>query len=387
MTARFYKPTDIIEVRVIPLLIYGGPGVGKTSLTQTADKPVTLDFNTGIHRSFNRKETWQFDSWDDVIEEQKKGLVRDYNTVIVDTGGNLLECMMKSIMHENAKFTQLGGLSQMGWGQLGRRFATWLANLLSEGKSVVFICHEEDDKKADGERFVRPSLPGRMAYDIMHQNFDLMGHLYYEGDKRFLNFNPSEKRIAKNSAGFKIRQIEQLEDTPTLLGDMLAEAKKKVGMTAEQSAAIARTVAEWRQWLELAKLEELNERLGTDFAALDKVRKRQVWAMMLDYTKECGIIFDGTNKKFVPDPIANKKFVPDPIAKPAAVSVPAEPPEGPPEGPTEGGAAAASSPDSSEPAAAPSAEQGAPAHTEKPAAEEKPKRAKKEKAAQEGAAP
>lgn len=85
MSVHLIEPTQTIPVDFVPVLIFGPPGCGKTSLAQTADEPITLDFDRGIHRSFNRKKAARFDRWPDVVEAMDRGLFNDYRTIVVDT--------------------------------------------------------------------------------------------------------------------------------------------------------------------------------------------------------------------------------------------------------------------------------------------------------------
>src|SRR4051812_14030410 len=128
MAARLILETDVIDVTCPPVLIYGDPGSGKTSLGFTADDALGLDFDGGSHRSAFRKKTLRFDCWDDVITTQNEG-VKDAkgnlviptnfgnHNIILDTVDTLLKFMGQALMAGNAKLgNRAGGLSQNGWG-------------------------------------------------------------------------------------------------------------------------------------------------------------------------------------------------------------------------------------------------------------------------------
>ena len=51
------KATDAIAVEHPVLLIFGQPGIGKTSLAYSAADPLVLDFDQGAHRAANRRDT------------------------------------------------------------------------------------------------------------------------------------------------------------------------------------------------------------------------------------------------------------------------------------------------------------------------------------------
>ena len=78
MTARLIEPTDPIDITFIPMLIYGPPGSSKTTLAQTADSPITLDFDNGIHRCANRKRAMRFDAWAECVDAGAKGMFGEY---------------------------------------------------------------------------------------------------------------------------------------------------------------------------------------------------------------------------------------------------------------------------------------------------------------------
>jgi hypothetical protein len=302
--ALLIEPTDAIDVQHIPTLIYGPPGAGKTSLAQTADRPLTLDFDRGIHRSFNRQRAFRFESWEDCIAEQQKGAFQEYGTLVIDTLGALLDCMAKSIMAESSKNTQGGGLSISGWGVLGNRFSQWVRLVVQGGQDIVMVCHEEEDKDVGGNRYLRPAMPGKMAYTTIHRLVDLMGHIRHEGNRRFLDFNPTELAIGKNAAGFEAMPLGKLEDSPRFLADLLAQAKARIGKTATASAEIAQTVEEYQAKLDAdPTLDELNK-IATDALSLGQPARRQVTALIKTHAQKAGLTFDQKTKVFVRKEVA-----------------------------------------------------------------------------------
>jgi replication-associated recombination protein RarA len=48
---KVYSANEIIESAGMVALIYGDPGIGKTTLANTAPNPLLLDFDRGAHRS------------------------------------------------------------------------------------------------------------------------------------------------------------------------------------------------------------------------------------------------------------------------------------------------------------------------------------------------
>jgi hypothetical protein len=299
MAAHILEPSDIIPVTHLPVMIYGPPSAGKTSISQTANNPITLDFDRGIHRSAFRKRAVRFDAWDDLLAEQKKGLFQDYDSIVIDTLGAMLDVMSEAVKQEDPKNAQRGGLSIQGWGVLGNRFGQWIRPLLLSGHDVVMVCHEEESKDVNGTRFCRPDMPGKMSYTIVHRVIDLMGHVRYEGSNRFLDFSPSETAIGKNAAQFDPVPVPDLKTRPHFLADLLAEAKVRIGKTSEASAAIAKVTEEWAAKLEAdPPLAEFNGLLP-GLTALQNGQKKAVWAMLKAHAEAAGWVFDKGRQVFV----------------------------------------------------------------------------------------
>lgn len=299
MPAQMIEPTDYVEVKNLPLLLYGPPGCGKTSIAQTSLRPLTLDFDKGIHRSFNRKRAMRFDTWGDCLAEQQKGTFAPYATLVLDTLGALLDAMAREIMQEGAKNAMGGGLSIQGWGVLGNRFGQWIRQLVAQGQDVVMVCHEEEEKDVAGNRYLRPAMPGKMAYTVVHRMVDLMGRVQFDGRARSLQFSPTELAVGKNAAGWDVLPVPQLENAPQFLAGLFEDAKGRIGRTAEASAAVARAVKDWTDALaQNPDLARLNKDL-LSLSDLPATAKQQAWHLVQQYAESQKWTFDKASKAFV----------------------------------------------------------------------------------------
>jgi hypothetical protein len=304
LSARLIRPLDVIEVATLPVLIYGPPGLGKTSIAQTAEAPITLDFDKGIHRAANRRDAYQFDTWEDCLKSGEDGDFQAYKDLVIDTGGRALKVMIPEILRENPKNGSRGNLSPQGWGVLGSRFTNWMLTVRSWNKNVVMVCHQAEDRNASDLAYFKPEFPGKMAYTEIHQSFDMIGRVYHDGRKRLLDFSPRDNQVGKNAAGFDVIEVPDLHRHPTFLADVILKAKLAIGKTAEASAATAATVAHWTTWL--AKdhdLHAFNLHLD-DIGQLTNGVKRQVWTLVQRHAEKRGWKFDKKAKVFV-DPKAS----------------------------------------------------------------------------------
>lgn len=302
MAARMILETDIIEVKTPPVLLYGTPGTGKTSTAQTAPNPITLDFDAGAHRSAFRKPIMQFDSWRDVIEEQRNGTFDRFDTVVIDTVGTCLEKLSQGLIEENAKLgNSLGGLSQQGWGVLKNKFGAFLSSLKQAGKQVIMIAHQKEDKHGDN-RMIRPDIAGG-SYAIVMQSADIVGYLSYRNGKRFVGWEPTDFYFAKNGARLKSDAIPDFNAEPNYFSKVLTTAKANLGKVSEASAQTAAIVDDWKRKL-VDIGGDLNAFNGSvpGIGALASAAKLQVWKCVTIHAEAHGWHFDAASKVFVVTP-------------------------------------------------------------------------------------
>ena len=65
------RANESFPARPVVMLIYGVPGVGKTSLSVTSENPVLVDCDRGADRAVLRKDTLVCSCWEDIINEKE----------------------------------------------------------------------------------------------------------------------------------------------------------------------------------------------------------------------------------------------------------------------------------------------------------------------------
>ncbi|MDH1192489.1 ATP-binding protein [Stenotrophomonas sp. GD03958] len=243
MALRIIRSTDPITVTRLNVCIYAAPGLGKTSISFTADKPLLLDFDRGAHRSANRKDTVQVERWEDVAHITADDLA-DFNTVVVDTAGRALDTLTPDIIRRNPKMGRGGSLTLQGFGQLKAEFVAWLKHLNSMGKDVVLIAHMDEQRNGD-EIIERLDVQGGSKGEI-YKAADAMGRLSIRDGKRMLNFSPTDASFGKNPGQLEPLEVPHPERDPQFLARVIQQIKDRLNAMTEEQREAQAALEKWR---------------------------------------------------------------------------------------------------------------------------------------------
>jgi hypothetical protein len=134
------------------VLIYGKPGVGKSSLGARAPKPLFLDLEGGLSRIDCAKTPKKLTTIEEVRDWLRYVIrSREYQTVVIDTVDEIDKMLSDSVIATwNKTHTKVKALSDIPYGRGGdllvaewREFIENLAAVTSFGKNVLLIGHEQ----------------------------------------------------------------------------------------------------------------------------------------------------------------------------------------------------------------------------------------------------
>lgn len=298
------KPEDLKSKKTFKGLVYGQPGIGKTTLALSAPKPVCIDFDKGIDRvqpQF-RVASLQVESYQHVIDLINSDEISEFETIVIDTLGKLVDYICDHVAKENPRLRQGDGqMSMKGWGSVKNTFQTFFKLLSSKDKSIIFVAHESEEKNGD-EAIKRPDCAGGARKDIVKE-LDFMGYMEIIGNKRTISFSPSSKYYAKNSLGLN----ECIEVQDTNKGNFFI-SEKIVKLTQEKMQENANLRAKYNEILGnittdidtlknsddvnsfYEKLENSEVIWDSKFVAKNKLSQK---------IKEINVLFDKNLKKFV----------------------------------------------------------------------------------------
>lgn len=320
MALNIIFPDQPLTVSSIIFYLYTDPGLGKSSIAHTADKPVVFDFDKGQHRvnaKLRRGAIVPVPQWSDVSFMDEKDLA-PFNTIICDTVGAMLDCIKTHLSNNKENLQRDGNLTLKAQGLANNLFMQTVNKWISFGKDVVFIAHAtEEESGKEKLKVFRPDLGGKNR-NMLYRMADMMGYMHATTDAegkmdRIIYFNPSPTHHAKNSGylGVKTQKpngmtensgqvfVPDLEFNELFLASLIQEAKDYINsMTPEQLAEV-KAIGELENFQQCCTeanhsgdLNQLTESIDSDHKY-----KTQMWHAVQIRGRELKCTFDKENTK------------------------------------------------------------------------------------------
>lgn len=288
------RAADPITVERLKVVIYGQPGVAKSSVAFTAEAPLLLDFDGGSYRAANRKDIVQVEKWSDAAEITAEDLA-PYKTVIIDTAGRALDMLTVDIIRQDPKKANGGALSLQGYGVLKARFGAYLNLLNSFGKDVVLVAHMEEKQRGD-EIIERLDVQGGSKGEI-YKAADAMGRLVIENGQRWLKFSPTDAAYGKNPGQLDPLKVPAADskDFDGFLARVLQQTKDRLNELSEDQREAAAEQDWFRTTLpSVAVADEIN-------GLLDRAKAggRACSGLLHARATELGMTFDKAAGKYL----------------------------------------------------------------------------------------
>ena len=313
------NPNEIQEgANKIRMLIAGYPGIGKSTLALSAPRPLHIDVDFGIDRiePRYRKPYIQPKSYDEILEDLTPLNVKDFDTLVFDTGGKLISLMSQWAIKKDVKYGQRdGSLSLKGYGFIGREFQRLMDYCFYElDKHIVVVFHAIEEKDGDNTR-LRIKVEGQTKNNVW-EPMDLGGFVEIQGNNRTIGFSNCERYFAKGTRGIHgVWQVPELgPDKPNdfltrLFAQYNALSAAEVAQNAEEQEAYEAAMAEGREIVAgITDADSAN-------AAMSKIKavnhaltsKKEVNAAFNAKIKGLGLFYDKVLKKYTPAPAEGEK--------------------------------------------------------------------------------
>lgn len=299
------KPSELtFDDKKFTVLIAGLPGIGKTTLACSAPKPLLIDLDNGVGRVNvkHRVDTEVVGSYEELMDDLRRADLSAYETIVIDTGGKLLEMLKPVVIAEDAKNGMRdGNLSLKGYGAVKRKFAEFTSFVKSLNKNLVYVFHATEVRLADDATGLRIRMEGS-SKDEVWDDVDVGGFMEIIGKKRTIGFSNCDRYYAKGTYGIHgVYEIPELTEgrKNTFLTDLFKRIKGELKSESE----------EFEKYRGVMNLKAFIEKVGTveDLNSMySKVRevehhltsKEELWFALNAKAKELGAAYEKASDCF-----------------------------------------------------------------------------------------
>lgn len=299
------KPSEMkFEGKKLFIIVAGVPGIGKTTLALSAPKPLLIDLDKGVDRveTRYRTDTDVVSSYEELRSDLEKADLSPYETIVIDTGGKLLEMLKPVVIARDPKNAQTNGeLSLKGYGAVKKMFNEFVTFVKSLNKHLVMVFHATE--VADGETTkLRIRMEGK-SRDEVWDSVDIGGFMEMRGNKRTIGFSNCDRYYAKGTHG-----IHGVYDIPTL-----ANGNNNTFLTELINNVINDLTSENKEFTEY---QELMRTLLPHIANADNAKllnkayeevkkaehkltsKNELWNALNERAKALGLVYDKDRNVF-----------------------------------------------------------------------------------------
>lgn len=297
------------------MILYGSPGVGKTTLALSAPDPILIDFDRGMSRvkAQHRKPAIFCNTYEEVLNDIQSPAMKDFQTIVVDTGGSFITFLQDWAMRSDPKVNRQknGAISLKGFGAVKQefvRFTNYVKDTLD--KNLIYVFHSQEQSDKDGNATQRLMCEGA-AKNIVWTPCDFGGYVQMIGNQRVVCFTPEQEYFAKGCHGIT-GQIAVPElgpnDENNFISKLFDIAKANIAAEADayapikaQYEAVMETV---RKMLESVTDAESANKVSADIQALAHASTslKESSKLLKDKAASIGLVYSKSAAGFIKAP-------------------------------------------------------------------------------------
>ena len=306
-----------VEDKKIRILIAGYPGIGKSTLALSAPNPLHIDVDFGIDRIEPRYrcDYIQPKSYDEILSDLTPENVKDYDTLVFDTGGKLISLMSLWAIKKDPKYGQRdGSLSLKGYGFVGKEFQRLMDYCFYElDKHIVMVFHAVEDKDGDNTR-LRIKVEGQTKNNVWETQ-DLGGFVEMYGEDRTIGFSNCEKYFAKGTRGISgVIKIPVLgSNSPNdfltqLFVQYNAKSAAEIAQSNAQKEIYDKAIEAGRQLIQSVTDAETANAAAPKLKQIEHAltSEREVAIAWNEHIKSVGLFYDKVLKQYTVAPEADE---------------------------------------------------------------------------------
>jgi phage nucleotide-binding protein len=211
------KPTNNLSDYLV--MIYGKPGVGKTTLAAQFENPLFCMFEPGAKSlSLYKKDIISWKSFVAVIDDLYT-TKHNFKTIVLDTYPNAFEMCQQAVCKLNGWDHPQDGPFGKGWSAVYNEFSFQMTRLMSR-HGVVLVAHAADKEieQLDGslKSQIAPDMTGQ-AFKFISRTVDVVAYYNYgKSGKRYIRVQATDDIMAKNRIDNHFKGITKFEagETP-----------------------------------------------------------------------------------------------------------------------------------------------------------------------------
>nr|DAU96471.1 MAG TPA: AAA domain protein [Caudoviricetes sp.] len=301
------KPAELdFSNKKFMCIISGQPGLGKTTLALSAPSPFLFDADNGIARvrAEQRGVTSVVESYEEVLGDMESDEYKAAESVVIDTGGMLVQLMKDWAKKQDAKAAKDG---RAMYGVIKTEFDRLCYQIRSKDKKhLIVVFHTTEQQKGDTIQ-TRLACEGSTK-DIVWTPADFGGYMYMMGNKRMIGFTPTDEYFAKGCFGVHgVMQIPELAPGQkcTFLTDLFKVAQEKI---SEEAQIYSAEKAEYDKAMQAGKeaIQNIKDPFSAQLAAdaIGQIHhaltsKAEIKKLFLARLKELGLKYDKEKKAYV----------------------------------------------------------------------------------------
>lgn len=309
------KPDELVcQDKKIRMLIAGYPGIGKSTLALSAPNPLHIDCDFGVDRvePQYRKPFIQPASYAEILNDLTPDNVKDFDTLVFDTGGKLITLMSQWAIQQDPKYGQRdGSLSLKGYGFVGREFVRLMDHCFyTLKKHIVIVFHATEEKDGDNTR-LRIKVEGQTKNNVW-EPMDLGGFVEMIGNDRTIGFSNCERYFAKGTRGVHgVYKIPDLASNPNnfltwLFDEYNKKSEAEVKAEADSRKKYEDAMASGKAMIDVVTDAEMANRVAAEMKNIEHAltSEKEIKAMWKAKMKELGLVYDRSTKQYVKGVVA-----------------------------------------------------------------------------------
>lgn len=313
------KPENMsFKDKTFSMIIYGSPGVGKTTLALSAPDPLLIDVDRGVSRvrAEHRRDTSVCGSYKEILADLHSPEMENYKTIIIDTGGSLISFLKAWAMEEKGAKQKNGEFNSLkGFGYVKAEWASFTEYIKSVlNKNVIYIFHSNEEKDKDGNPIQRLVCEGSVRNSVWTP-CDFGGYLQMIGDQRVICFTPQQEFFAKGCHGISgaitVPNLAPGQRNDFITG-LFETAKANINAEAEMFAKVkAQYTAVMKEAEAIVNGVKDAETANAALKTLPGMEhaltsKKECSAMLKSRTDALGLVYDPKAKAYAAKPTGEK---------------------------------------------------------------------------------